>query len=118
MFWDTGSQVTIVTHKAAQTMKLPAIFGSPLRLEGIRDGHRSRATTRFKVPLVDTGGRVITITVYGIDSIMSPLGRGDIMLMREAFPEVPAGELVPAAGEVSLLMARTTSACSQPRGGG
>ncbi len=49
---------------------------------------------------------MITITVYGIDSIMSPLGRGDITLMREAFPEVPAGELVPAAGEVSLYMSR------------
>jgi hypothetical protein len=35
---------------------------------------------------------------------MSPLGGGDITLMREAFPEVPTGGLVPAAGEVSLLM--------------
>ena len=44
------------------------------------------------------------MTAYGVDVIMSPLAQGDIMLMRETFPEVPAGGLVPALGEVSLLM--------------
>jgi hypothetical protein len=104
VFWDTGSQVTLVTHKVARAMGLPAIPCSPLRLEGIGDRHRPRAATRFKVPLVDTGGRVNTVTAYGVDNIMSVLGGGDITLMREAFPEVPTGGLVPAAGEVSLLM--------------
>jgi hypothetical protein len=75
-------------------MKLQAIPSSPLRLEGIGDGHRSKATIRYKVPLIDTGGRVITVTPYGIENIMSPLGSGDITLMREAFPEVPTGGLV------------------------
>jgi hypothetical protein len=79
-------------------MGLPAIPSSPLRLEGIGDGLRPRAATCFKVPLVDTGGRVITVTAYGVDNNMSPLGGGDITLMKEAFPEVPTGSLVPAAG--------------------
>jgi hypothetical protein len=104
VFWDTGSQVTLVTHKVARAMGLPASPGSPLRLEGIGDGHCPKAATRFKVPLVDTCGRVITMTAYGVDNIMSPLGGGDITLMREAFPEVPTGGLVSAVGEVSLLM--------------
>jgi hypothetical protein len=56
------------------------------------------------VPLIDTGGRVITVTAYGIENIMSPLESGDITLMRETFPEVPNSGLVVAAGEVSLLM--------------
>jgi hypothetical protein len=56
------------------------------------------------VPLVDTGGRAIAVTAYGVDVIMSPLVGGDVTLMREAFPEVPAGGLVSASGEVSLLM--------------
>jgi hypothetical protein len=104
IFWDTGSQVTLVTQKMANTLGLTAIPSSPLRLEGIGEGHRPRAATRFKVPLVDTGGRTIIVTAYGVDVIMSPLAGGDITLMREAFPEVPAGGLVPASGEVSLLM--------------
>jgi hypothetical protein len=97
VFWDTGSQVTLTTHKAAQVMKLQAIPSSPLNLEGVGNGHCSKATIRYKVPLVDTGDRVI-------EHIMSPLGGSDMALMREAFPEVPAGGLVAAAGEVSLLM--------------
>jgi hypothetical protein len=83
---------------------LTAIPSSPLRLEGIGEGHRPRAATRFKVPLVDTGGRAITVTAYGVDVIMSPLAGGDVALMRETFPEVPAGGLVSTSGEVSLLM--------------
>ncbi len=103
-FWDSGSQVTLVTQMMAHAISLTAIPSSPLRLEGIGDGYRPRAATRFKVPLVDTGGRVITVTAYGVDNIMSPLAGGDVTLMREAFPEVPAGGLVSTSGEVSLLM--------------
>ncbi len=44
------------------------------------------------------------MTAYGVDVIISPLVGGDITLMRETFPEVPAGSLVSASGEVSLLM--------------
>jgi hypothetical protein len=104
VFWDTGSQVTRTTHKTAQAMKLQSIPSSPLNLEGIGDGRRSKAKICYKVPLVDTGGRVILVIAYRIEHIMSPLGGGDMTLMREAFPEVSAGGLVAEAGEVSLLM--------------
>jgi hypothetical protein len=104
VFWNTGSQVTLVTQKMAHALGLMAIPSSPLRLEGIGEGHRPRAATRFKVPLVDIGGRAITVTAYGVDVIMSSLVGGDIALMRETFPEVPAGGLVSTSGEVSLLM--------------
>jgi hypothetical protein len=104
VFWDTDSQVTLITQKMAHALGLAAIPSSPLRLEGIGEGHRPRAATRFKVPLVDTGGRAIAMTAYGVDVIMSPLMGGDITLMRETFPEVTAGSLVSASGEVSLLM--------------
>jgi hypothetical protein len=104
VFWDTGSQATLVTQKMAHALGLTAIPSSPLRLEGVGEGHRPRAATRFKVPLVDTGGRAITVTAYGVDVIMSSLVGGDVTLMRETFPEVPAGGLVSTSGEVSLLM--------------
>ncbi len=104
VFWDTGSQATLVTQKMARALGLAAIPSSPLRLEGIGEGHRPRAATRFKIPLVNTGGRTITVTAYRVDVIMSPLLGGDATLMRETFPEVPAGGLVSASGEVSLLM--------------
>jgi hypothetical protein len=64
----------------ARTLDLTAIPSSPLRLEGIGEGHRPRAATRFKVPLVDTGGRTIVVTAYGVDVIMSPLMGRDAAL--------------------------------------
>jgi hypothetical protein len=54
-------------------MKLQAIPSSPLNLEVIRDDRCSRATVRYKVPLVNTGGRVILVTAYGIEHIKYPL---------------------------------------------
>jgi hypothetical protein len=61
VFRDTGSQVTLITQRMARALGLVAIPSSPLRLEGIGEGHRPRAATRFKVPLVDTGGRAIAV---------------------------------------------------------
>jgi hypothetical protein len=80
--------VTLTANKAAQAMKLQAIPSSPLNKVGIGDGHHSRATVRYKVPLVDTGGRVVLVTAYGIERIMSPLEGGDMAPMKVAFPEV------------------------------
>ncbi len=44
------------------------------------------------------------VTTYGIEHIMSPLGGGDMVQMREAFQEMPASGLVVTASEVNLLM--------------
>ncbi len=40
VFWDTGSQVTLIAQKTAHALGLTAIPSSPLRLEGIGEGHR------------------------------------------------------------------------------
>ncbi len=104
VFWDTGSQVTPTMHRVAQGMRLQAIPGSPLNLVGIGDDHHSRETVRYKVPLIDIGGRVVLVTNYGIERIMGPLEEGNLAPMRATFPEVPAGRLTAAAREVSLLV--------------
>ncbi len=36
VFWDTGSQVTLITQKMAHTLGLAAIPNSPLRLVTVR----------------------------------------------------------------------------------
>jgi hypothetical protein len=56
------------------------------------------------VPLLDIGGRVVTLLAYSIESIMPPLKEGDLAPMMATFPEVPTGGLAMAAGEVSLLV--------------
>jgi hypothetical protein len=92
--------VTLITNRAVQAMGLQAIPSPFVRLESVGDG---RGTTA-KVPLLDIGGRVVTLLAYGIESIMSPLKEGDLASMRAVFPEVPTDGLVTAAGEVSLLV--------------
>jgi hypothetical protein len=90
-FWDTGSQVTLMTHKTAKEMGLKPIQGPPLNLMGVGNSQKTRSTVRYKIPLVDTGGRTVEVAAYGIGHIMDPLEAVDPALMRAVFPEAPTG---------------------------
>ncbi len=103
-FWDTGSQVTLITNRAVQAMGLQAIPSPFVKLHCVGGGRGTTARARYKVPLIDIGGRVVTINAFGVENIMPPLEEGDLASMKAEFPEVPAGGLVAAAGEVSLLV--------------
>ena len=54
VFWDTGSQVTLVTQKTAHALGLTAIPSSPLRLEGTAkvtaQGQRYVSKSRWLTP--------------------------------------------------------------------
>ncbi len=103
-FWDTGSQVTLMTHGAAKGLGLKPIPGPPLNLMGVGNGQRTRSSVRYKVPLVDTGGRTVEVAAYGMSHIMDPLEETDLPLMRAVFPEAPTGGIEAVEGKVDLLM--------------
>ncbi len=103
-FWDMGSQVTLTTHKAAREMGLEPIPGPPLNLMGVGDSQKTRSTVRYKIPLFDTGGRMVEMTAYGMDHIMAPMEAVDSKRMRAVFPEVPIGGLEAASGRLDLLI--------------
>ncbi len=91
----------------------PPVF--TLNLSGVGDSHSTRATVRYKVPLLDLGRRVILVTAHGIKRIISPLKEDDLAPMKEALPEVPTGGLVTAAGEESRLMGQDNLFPSEKR---
>jgi hypothetical protein len=93
-----------MTHEAAKDMGLKPIPGPPLNLMGVGNGQRTRSTVRYKVPLVDTGGRTIEVAAYGMGHIMDPLEKVDLRLMRAVFPEAPTGGIEATRGRVDLLM--------------
>jgi hypothetical protein len=103
-FWDTGSQVTLITNRAVLAMGLQAIPSPFVKLHCVGGGRSTTARARYKVPLIDIGKRIVTIDAFGVENIMPPLEEGDLASMKAAFPEVPASGLVTEAGEVSLLV--------------
>jgi hypothetical protein len=103
-FWDTGSQVTLMTHGAAKGLGLKPIPGPPLNLMGVGNGQQTRSTVRYKVPLVDTGWRTVEVAAYRMSHIMDPLEETDLRLMRAVFPEAPTGGIEAIEGKVDLLM--------------
>jgi hypothetical protein len=93
-----------MTHEAAKDMGLKPIPGPPLNLMGVGNGQKTRSTVRYKIPLVDTGGRTVEVAAYGMGHIMDPLETIDPVLMRAVFPEAPTGGIEAASGRVDLLM--------------
>jgi hypothetical protein len=93
-----------MTHGAAKGMGLKPIPGPPLNLMGVGNGQRTRSMVRYKVPLVDTGGRTVEVAAYGMSHIMDPLEKTDLRLMRAVFPEAPTGGIEATEGKVDLLM--------------
>jgi hypothetical protein len=85
-------------------MGLKPIPGPPLNLMGVGNGQRTRSTVRYKVPLVDTGGRTVEVAAYGMGHIMDPLEEVDLRVMRAIFPEAPTGGIETTEGKVDLLM--------------
>jgi hypothetical protein len=103
-FWDTGSQVTLMTHEAAKEMGLKPIPGPPLNMTGVGNSQKTRSTVRYKILLVDTGGRTVEVAAYGISHIMDPLETIEPEMIKAVFPEVPTGGMEAASGSVDLLM--------------
>ncbi|MFN9908986.1 MAG: hypothetical protein ACK56F_23165, partial [bacterium] len=93
-----------MTHSAAKGLGLKPIPGTPLNLMGVGNGQRSRSSARYKIPLVDTGGRTVEVAAYGMSHIMDPLEETDLQLMRAAFLEAPTGGIEAVEGKVDLLM--------------
>ncbi len=81
-FWDSGSQVTLTTHSLAEELGLRLIGGPAVW-----------STARYKIPLVDVGGRVVELTTYGLDQITTNVEAVNPDSMQAMFPEVPSGKL-------------------------
>jgi hypothetical protein len=92
-FWDSGSQVTLTTHSIEEKLWLRPIGGPPLRLNGLGSGPAVWSTARYKIPLVDFGGRVVELTAYGLDQITTNVEAVNPDSMQAMFPEVPSGKL-------------------------
>jgi hypothetical protein len=85
-------------------MGLKPIPGPPLNLVGVGNSQKTRSTVRYKIPLVDTGGRTVEVAAYGMSHIMDPLETVDPKQMRAIFSEAPTGGIEAASGGVDLLM--------------
>jgi hypothetical protein len=112
-FWDTGSKVTLTTHKAAREMGLEPILGPPLNLIGVGDSQKTRSTVRYKVWLVNTGGPTVEVAAYGTDHIMAPPEAVDPTWMRAVFSEALTRGLKAASGRVDLLIGQDNYRLSQ-----
>ncbi len=105
-FWDSGSQVTLTTHSMAEELGLRPIGGPPLRLNGLGSGPAVWSTARYKLPLVDVGGRVVELTAYGLDQITTNVEEVNPDRMQAMFPEVPSGKLEGVGARQSTRGAR------------
>jgi hypothetical protein len=104
MFWDLGSQVTLVTTHYAREQRLRELGCSSPSLSGLRGGPALRATVKYKVVLVNTGGNQLEVIDHCLEQIASNMDAVDPRILRKAFPEVPGEHIEGASGRVGLLI--------------
>src|SRR5450830_458158 len=102
-FWDSGSQVTMLTHSRAAACGLRSEEAAPLQVQGF-NGESTPLGRGYHVPLVTKDGELCTIFAYGVDNITTDLTSCLDREAAAAFPDVPWEDVKGVQGKVEMLM--------------
>ena len=103
-FWDSGSNVCLVTEAFAHRMGWKAF---PVTLSMQVTGRESKTwdTFAFFVKLIDRCGEVHTVLAYQISSITAPLGKVEVEAAQRLFPHLKnVSDVVRPEGEIDVLI--------------
>jgi hypothetical protein len=104
VFWDSGSNISLVTSEFAERAGL---LGIPARINLATAGRRADAkdTTAYWVPLVDLTGAQHGVLAYEMESITDSIREVDVRAAMELFPDIVDYEAIRRpSGPVDLLV--------------
>ena len=87
-FHDSGSNVTMIRNELA---KKPGLTGCEVKQKLVRSGGdvMDWKTTSYKVPLLNSDGKVIILTAMGMDEISSVIKPAKVDPALKVFPQIP-----------------------------
>ena len=105
VFFDSGSNCTFVTHRAAQRLGAKQLSKADLELSTMGQRRSPLTTYLYEVNLLTPGGEKQVIRAYGIEDIMGPVSPLDIGMIRNLFPWfVEVEKLQRESVEVDILV--------------
>ncbi len=102
VLWDSGAQVSLVTHKYAREAGLRRRPAS-IRITGVGAGSGGESSVQYKALLRRRDGSVAEILPYGVDRITGNAVSLNLGKAETLFPKA-AGDLESPAGPIQLLI--------------
>jgi hypothetical protein len=102
VLWDSGAQVSLVTHEYAKRARLrrrPAT----IRITGVGAGSGGESSVQYKALLRRRDGSIAEILPYGVDKITGNATSLNLSKAKALFPSV-ASTLESPAGPIQLLI--------------
>jgi hypothetical protein len=102
VLWDSGAQVSLVTHQYA----MKAGFGrrpASIRITGVGAGGGGESTVQYRALLRRRDGSIAEIKPYGVDKITGNATSLNLSKAKALFPSA-SSELESPAGPIQLLI--------------
>ena len=102
--WDSGANVTLITHYAAQRMNLKGtdVF---ITITKVGNESHSAASKEYIVPLIDKNQKQWSIRAIGMDEITSEISAVDVSRVASLFRGVTENDIKRPTGRIELLIA-------------
>lgn len=104
LFFDSGSNTTYITHKAAKRLKAKCLGSATLSIITMGNTESKYKTKLYSVDLETKENTVITIKAYGMNEITSPVSELDLHVVAELFPTQTNIHDLQRQGEVDILI--------------
>ena len=103
VLWDSGSSVSLITNRKAKEMKLK---GNAITIRTTTAGGVENIlySNKYQLPLIDSCGRVITLSVYGIEKITNEISFIDVENLCALFHNISHTDISSPVGEIDILV--------------
>ena len=103
VLWDSGSSVSLITNRKAKEMKLKgkAVTICITTAGGVETILYSN---KYQLPLVDSGGRIITLSVYGIEKITNKISSINVENLCVLFHNISHIDISSHSGIIDILV--------------
>ncbi|XP_043208348.1 uncharacterized protein LOC122373955 isoform X1 [Amphibalanus amphitrite] len=101
--WDSGANVSLITHKAASTLNLTG-HDTTLTITKVGNETQDYNSKRYVVPLIDANGKQWEVHAYGIEEITSALDKFDVSAVAPLFQNIQPKDIERPHGNVDMLI--------------
>ena len=103
VLWASGSSVSLITNHRAKEMKLKG-KAITLRITTVGGVENILYSNKYQIPLIDSCGRVITLSVYGIEKITNEISSVDVENFCTLFHNISHTDISRPSGEIDILV--------------
>ena len=104
IFCDSGSNVSYITHSAANRLNAKSLDNCTLDMTTMGNVQTSCNTIQYEVLLRTETGKVVPVKTYGMNQITGPVSKLNLEVIRNLFPDYDANQLQRKSTKIDMLL--------------